>query len=151
MSMFYLKELNLIEESGLKEKLKEKYDCIKLNYNYCSEPTFSLILEFGYVISISGLREWRCGKKKFDFLGFVGDSRDYDFRMLEEYINDIKKGNNKYKITIYISPTTLNKYENKKMRYKEYVIDDFIDKIYRYFDFKLDITNIIVDYSGTDR
>ena len=152
MSVFHLEELNIIEQSGFREKIKEKGDYIKLDYNFDYQPILSLVLEFGYVISISGLGEWGFIKKKFDFLGFIGErSRDYDFNILESYINDIKRGNNKYKITIYISPTKLDNYKNKKMEDKKYVIDDFINKIYRYFDIELDKSNILVDYSGTFR
>lgn len=176
MQIITYKELKNLNSSNLlniekhQKRLKKDYDAILVDYDAILidnekkiEMQQSLQIVFGYIISFKNCGGWS-GTKYISHLGYSNpikerrnSSQDFYFSPVEyciNYINDKKEKD--WKLTIYISPTTLKNDEFIKINGPDEVdlIDanavkvDVIDKIYRYFGFRLSSNNICVDYSG---
>lgn len=145
MKEICLEELNIIEEMGFKNKLKNKKDYVQIYDN----NDMGIYVEFGYVISISGIEKSR-GKIKVDSLTDTLGERDIDISM-GNLVEEVKSGKSTYKLTVYISPTTIQNNIDKEVWNDEIIKDDVIDKIYRFYDVKLDKNNIEVNRDGSNR
>lgn len=160
-----LKKLNSSNLLNIKEhqnRLKRDHDVILIDYDKNIEMQQCLNLLFGYVISFKNCGGWS-GTKYISHLGYsnpIKEKRnsiqDFYFSPVERCINYINDSKDKdCKLTIYISPTTLrdkelikiNGTDNVDLNNENAIKEDVIDKIYRYFGFKLNSNNICVDYS----
>lgn len=137
MKDIYSDEMRSIEQSGLKGKLKNEKDCVLIDENrYCE-----IQIDFGYVISIRGINGMGFSTTEIGSFDNIYNKKDL-IKSLECLVNEVKKGNNTYKLTVYISPTKIKNNIDKEVWDDEVIKDDVIDKIYRFYDVKLDRNNI---------
>lgn len=163
MKVIFKSDFDLLNRENLinvnQNILVNKNDCIKIGYKDNCEKA-SLLIGFGYPVSIYGTGQWEYGKIIIDYLGYIKvfddenrDSRDYYFSNFYRGIKYIKENEKENcGLKVYISESTLkdkdkvNEFEKEgvNLNNDNSIINDVNDKIFRYFGFKLNANKIIV-------
>lgn len=153
MDVIDKKLLDTINNSKFEEKLVHKYDRIIAKYKN-DKYELDLIIRFDYVISISIEGVGGFSRTEISELTRSGVSYNYGAQAFKKFIDSMKLGKEKYKIKIYLAPTTLDKLKKKvsiDLTDKECVKEDFISKVKRCYDFEIDKNKIEVDYKATHK
>ncbi|MDY6228799.1 MAG: hypothetical protein SPH93_14255 [Clostridium sp.] len=147
------KLLDTINNSKFEEKLVHKHDRIIAKYKN-DKYELDLIIRFDYVISISIEGVGGFSRKEISELRRSGGSNNSGAQVFKKFIDSMKLGKEKYKIKIYLAPTTLDKLKKKvsiDLTDEECVKEDFISKVKRCYDFEIDKNKIEVDYKATHK